>query len=109
MPRLTTLKPRISVMQSGIKAATVERLRGYANQRRRDRLLSAHPLCMHCTAEGRVTLAEEIDHRVPLWMGGTEDDANLDPLCRDCHAKKSRLETAIRYGNAPNGGGLPKK
>lgn len=97
MPRLTTLKPRIGVLQSGARAATVERLRGYANTRRRDRLLSAHPLCMHCTAEGRVTLAEEIDHRVPLWMGGTEDDANLAPLCRDCHKTKTATEAARRF------------
>lgn len=100
MPRLTTLKPRIDALRTGPKAATVERLRGHANQRRRERLLSAHPLCVYCDREGRVTLADEIDHRVPLWMGGTEDDANLDPLCRPCHAEKSRREAAMRCGDA---------
>lgn len=31
-----------------------------------------------------------IDHEIPLWMGGADEDANLRFLCRDC----DRIKTA---------------
>lgn len=50
------------------------------------------PLCRACHAAGRSTVAEEIDHIVPLFKGGTDDFANLQPLCKSCHADKSRQD-----------------
>ncbi len=74
------------------------RLRGKRGVQRRLRLLSAQPLCVICQAAGRITPARELDHRVPLWEGGPDTDANLDPLCRRCHRAKSAGEAARRYG-----------
>lgn len=34
--------------------------------------------------------AVEVDHRIPVSLGGTGDLENLRPLCRECH----RQETA---------------
>ena len=34
----------------------------------------------------------EIDHRVPLFLGGTNDMSNLTAKCRACHKMKSSLE-----------------
>jgi hypothetical protein len=34
----------------------------------------------------------EIDHRIPLFKGGTNDIINLMALCRNCHGKKTILE-----------------
>jgi hypothetical protein len=34
----------------------------------------------------------EIDHKIPLMSGGTNDDSNLQLLCVSCHDKKSRME-----------------
>jgi predicted restriction endonuclease len=38
----------------------------------------------------------EIDHIIGLQFGGTDDEANLMALCRDCHAKKSITENQRR-------------
>lgn len=46
-----------------------------------------------CQVCGAVITDGEVDHRIPLAEGGTEDDANLQWLCRTpCHAEKSRQE-----------------
>ena len=50
--------------------------------------LSTHPLCVMCSAKGRVTPATELDHIVALMHGGTEQD-NYQALCHDCHQDKS--------------------
>jgi 5-methylcytosine-specific restriction protein A len=62
----------------------------------RARLMSANPLCVLCQREGRVAAATELDHRVPLWQGGTDDEANLDPLCAACHRDKTAREAGER-------------
>lgn len=64
--------------------------------RLRARLLSERPLCVACERQGRVAAATELDHVVPLWAGGTDDEHNLQGLCRACHAEKSADEAAQR-------------
>jgi 5-methylcytosine-specific restriction protein A len=51
-----------------------------------------------CKAEGRVTEAVEVDHIVPLAMGGNGDESNLQPLCHDHHAAKTAQENAALNG-----------
>ena len=34
----------------------------------------------------------EIDHINPLWRGGSNSLSNLQALCPNCHARKSRIE-----------------
>ena len=34
----------------------------------------------------------EIDHNVPLFLGGTNHISNLHALCRNCHGKKTIME-----------------
>lgn len=34
-------------------------------------------------------LATELDHVVPLFKGGDDDDSNRQGLCRDCHTVKT--------------------
>ena len=36
--------------------------------------------------------AFEIDHRVPLFQGGTNESSNLAAICSNCHARKSIME-----------------
>lgn len=52
-------------------------------------VLMAQPLCIECKRKGRVTLASEVDHIVPLSKGGTDDPENLQGLCAEHHADKS--------------------
>ena len=70
--------------------------RGYGARWRRLRLLVLHraPLCREC---GRA--ATDVDHILPRRMGGTDDMANLQPLCHSCHSRKTARETT------PGGGG----
>lgn len=37
-------------------------------------------------------LAAHVDHIVPLELGGTDDEANLQTLCSRCHGRKTRSE-----------------
>ena len=38
----------------------------------------------------------ELDHAVPLSVGGTNDVDNLQLLCHDCHKKKTSAERSLR-------------
>lgn len=67
-------------------------IRGRAWVALRSRVLSHQPLCVLCAADGRTTAASEIDHIVPVFKGGTDDLANLQPLCAACHATKTNAD-----------------
>lgn len=82
--------------ESWAKRATVcKRITGRKLQRLRGELFAREPLCAECKRLGRVTLATQRDHRIPLCDGGTEDDDNVQGLCDPCHEAKS-LGEALR-------------
>jgi 5-methylcytosine-specific restriction protein A len=83
----------------------VKRIRGGRLQRIRARLLRGQPLCAHCLEAGLVRGATQVDHRVPLFQGGTEDDANKQSLCEECHKAKTITERGdtLRLGCDVNG------
>src|SRR5579863_9629475 len=60
--------------------------------------LNSNPLCIVCLAEDRVTVATEVDHRIPIIVRPDLrlDMANLDSLCASCHSKKTRREQQSR-------------
>lgn len=100
--RLTTLKPRIATLDTrrvrtlDATPGATPRQRGRKGMTRRARWLSLHPLCAHCEQANRVTLAEEVDHIVPLIEGGADDEANLQSLCVSCHKAKTAREASRR-------------
>lgn len=63
--------------------------------RLRREILTAHPLCERCAAEGYVTPATEVHHQRPVEYGVTYADKyrlmydpnNLRALCHNCHVK----------------------
>jgi len=63
--------------------------RGYGREwgKLRARYLAANPFCAKCGYD-----ATEVDHKVPLARGGTNDEENLQALCKSCHSKKTRSE-----------------
>jgi len=69
---------------------SVERLRGRALQRQRERVwLRDQGVCARC---GRVTTFPsgfELDHKVALANDGTNDDANMQILHPECHEAKT--------------------
>lgn len=70
-----------------------KRVTGRKLQAMRYRLFTSNPLCVECERLGRVTLATQRDHIKPLAEGGTDDDSNVQGLCRDCHDGKSLAES----------------
>ena len=69
-------------------------------------MLQANPLCVVCEAKGRITVATEIDHIVPLHKDGPDTPDNCQQLCGACHQAK----TAQDMGYKPKGSdihGLP--
>lgn len=88
--------PRIP-LQTLAQGNSDKRLSGKRLQQRRQRILARQPLCVDCEKAGRVTLAQELDHEVPLWEGGPDTEDNLAPRCIPCHAAKTRREARRRY------------
>ena len=104
MAKLTTLKsglPRLGlqVKTLDVRAGATQRTRGSAWMKIRARQLREHPLCAMCHSAGKVTAANRVDHVVPLWEGGADDESNYQSLCIQCHDVKT-AEEAKRRGQA---------
>lgn len=52
------------------------------------------PHCQMCKRQVDYPNGFELDHKTPIWKGGTNDYDNLQVLCPECHAKKTRIEIA---------------
>lgn len=65
-------------------------------QRLRKRVITKHPNCQCCEAQGLITAACEVHHVVPVETGINEsqmrrlmfDEHNLMALCHRCHVQK---------------------
>lgn len=57
-------------------------------QQRRAAFLKRYRVCAECGAP-----ATDVDHVIPKAQGGTDDLANLQPLCHVCHSRKTARET----------------
>lgn len=77
----------------------MNRIRGTTLQNRRKRWFSANPLCVHCEKNNRISLARELDHIVPLFKGGQDDETNLQGLCKPCHDAKTAKD--MGHGKPP--------
>jgi 5-methylcytosine-specific restriction protein A len=76
--------------------------RGYGSrwQRARAGYLLSHPYCAACECDGKITLANVVDHIVPhrgdmalFWRA-----ANWQPLCTTCHNRKTATQDG-GFGN----------
>ena len=109
MPLLQTLRPRLSA-QPVERTARVMQPPGTARMtsrpwaRLRASVLMTNPLCVKCASAGRVQAAHEVDHIVPLHMGGRHDRSNLQGLCAPCHADKTATEAGSRARGEAWGG-----
>lgn len=71
---------------------------GRGHRKRHQAVRDGEVLCRPCREAGRVTLATQTDHILPIADRPdlTEDRANLQPICDACHAAKSRREMMER-------------
>lgn len=99
MPRLRTIPSRLATAPSRLKPAgeaapTYGQGRGGRPWRRlRDQVMKRDGHMCQCEqCQGRVLIAHEVDHIVPLSQGGTDDPANLRAMHRDCHKAKTARE-----------------
>jgi len=105
MPKLQTLKPRLQTAGSRlptlapVRPDTVERVRGWRGVQDRERVRKRDcGLCQQCHRAGKVSVGVAVDHIVPLWKGGSDEDANKELLCQPCHDVKTAREAKERAG-----------
>lgn len=88
--------------------------RGYGGdwEKRRQRILRRdNGLCQGCLRNGVLTAVGDkpysawCDHIRPKAEGGTDDDDNLQTLCRSCHQAKTDAEKARGAARAAAGRG----
>ena len=109
MGRLKTLPPRLQPAPSRQLATTNVSERRITGRKLQSRRLSMWTRDPHCAGCGRVVAYPggfELDHVVPLHLGGDDDESNCQLLCvhfevRDgalvklgCHADKTRADEA---------------
>ena len=92
-----------------------ERGYGTAWDKRRLRILKRDAgICQACLRDGVVHQGTEVDHIVPKARGGTDDDENLQTICREAHRAKTQAESAgggvvPSPGPAPGPGARPRR
>ncbi|UXC18549.1 HNH endonuclease [Comamonas squillarum] len=101
MAKIKTIPSRIQMAETrhiarAPRIAATPRTRGRKWMTKRERWLQANPLCCDCQAEGTVTAGQEVDHIIPLWQGGADDESNYATRCIPHHAAKTKREAAER-------------
>lgn len=100
---LTTLKPKLKAIGTSrvkaldIKAGTTEMERGSGWMAKRERVAQRYGY--RCAACSLVLLPRnwECDHIVPREQGGSNEESNLQPLCKvPCHQAKTAEEATRR-------------
>lgn len=86
------------------RADAPKRVTGRKLQRMREQLFQRQPLCVECERHGRVRLATQRDHIIPLAEGGRDDSSNEQGLCEACHEAKSLRERTRGRARAAGGG-----
>lgn len=87
------------------KGSRHDRGYGAAWVKTRERILTRdYWLCQACLSTGKLTALgvkrwdHAVDHITPKSKGGSDDDDNLQSLCRECHWHKTEAEAAEAQG-----------
>jgi 5-methylcytosine-specific restriction enzyme A len=84
--RASTLKPRGWVPPDRRRPNSAARGYGRPWRKVRNAYLTAHP---YCEAPGCTELGVAVDHKLSRKRGGSDDESNLQSLCRHHHASKT--------------------
>lgn len=92
------------------EAKAWKHLYGRAWQRLRAAHLAAHPLCVECLADNRVTPASVVDHIVPHKGDAAlfNDPRNLQSLCKPHHDKDKQAIERGRGRPGCDADGIPR-
>ncbi|WP_157896746.1 HNH endonuclease signature motif containing protein [Acidovorax carolinensis] len=103
MPRPAPSRPAKRTGRDADKTRTLK-LNGSAWQKLRASVLAGEPLCRHCAARGLVVPATDVDH-----MNGADDNRleSLQPLCHECHSRKTAAEHGKRATYGCDASGTP--
>jgi len=87
-----------------------KRITGRHLQRARAELFANEPLCAECIKHGRIRLATQRDHVLSLEENGEDIASNTQGLCDECHAAKTKRESARgrTRGGGSNAGRAPR-
>lgn len=81
------------VVRQKVKTTT-ERGYGHAWRKLRAIILARDKhCCVPCSIKGFVAVAHAVDHIIPKENGGTDLHSNLQAICKDCHAEKTKGES----------------
>jgi 5-methylcytosine-specific restriction endonuclease McrA len=103
--KLSNLKPKIPQMGNRLPLLTLDshrtthRIRGRELQETRLRLWTANPRCAMCNKLVQYPGGFDLDHKIPIEHGGSNDDSNLQILCNGdgaCHDIKTKAEGGKR-------------
>lgn len=105
--------PLHRVEQKRVMHSAIDSRRGSASERgydakwRRIRalFLKQNPLCVAQQPDGLVCNrpATDVDHIVPLRLGGSNQFINLQALCHSCHSRKTAREDGAFKRQTPGG------
>ena len=93
----TVVTTRLPTLQT--KAGSTPRVAGSSWMNTRRRIMQRDGFACACC--GAIRMDHEVDHRIPLEQGGSNDDDNLQLLCGGpgrCHAAKTAAEAKERAG-----------
>lgn len=75
----------------------VERKRGSAGVKDREKIRQRDcGLCQECRRNGMGRPGRIVDHRIPFWDDGSDEDANKQYLCGTCSDAKTKIEAGLR-------------
>lgn len=95
-PTMQILRGRVPMLKTTRNPEAETRQRGRKWMEIRKRWFSEHPLCVVCEAQGRVSEATQLDHRIALINGGKDDESNYQSLCLEHHKEKSARDMGHR-------------
>jgi len=91
MSRLSKLPQRLKTISTKIGSDIgTKRIRGYTLQQINKRIAERDNwTCQVCHT---FTIHGEVDHKIPLSIGGKNTEENLQYLCSNCHDTKTEKE-----------------
>lgn len=74
--------------------AVMTKRRTFSAKERLDHFLKANGCCAQCSLKITPGKRWDLDHVIPLSLGGSNDVTNLQVLCQACHTQKSKSDVS---------------